>query len=158
MVLEDGQGILYAEGIKWLDRYKPFVRESPEVYRRKEWMRSWLLEGARAEKEGLGKVPGAPFLRDASVRVGVKKGGRDTRRRVFEGFVARDVRGVRGRRDRESGVERILEKIDWRKEGWFEEPRARRLRAGKKGENGEVVKNGERKKHIMISTKKYDRY
>ncbi|TGO43202.1 hypothetical protein BHYA_0002g00060 [Botrytis hyacinthi] len=158
MVLEDGQGILYAEGIKWLDRYKPFVRESPEVYRRKEWMRSWLLEGARAEKEGLGKVSGAPFLRDASVRVGVKKGGRDTRRRVFEGFVARDVRGVRGRRDQESGVERILEKIDWRKEGWFEEPRARRVRAGKKGENGEVVENGERKKHVMISTEKYDRY
>ncbi|KAF7940096.1 uncharacterized protein EAE98_000223 [Botrytis deweyae] len=158
MVLEDGQGILYAEGIKWLDRYKPFVRESPEVYRRKEWMRSWLLEGARAEKEGLRKVSGAPFLKDASVRVGVKKGGRDTRRRVFEGFVARDVRGVRGRRDRESGVERILEKIDWRKEGWFEEPRAKRARAGKKGENGEGGKKGERKKHIMISTEKYDRY
>ncbi|KAF5876410.1 uncharacterized protein Bfra_002814 [Botrytis fragariae] len=158
MVLEDSQGILYAEGIKWLDRYKPFVRESPEVYRRKEWMRSWLLEGARTEKEGLGKVSGAPFLRDASVRVGVKKGGRDTRRRVFEGFVARDVRGVRGRRDQESGVERILEKIDWRKEGWFEEPRARRVRNGKKGENGQVAKMGERKKHVMISTEKYDRY
>ncbi|KAF7943154.1 hypothetical protein EAE96_011096 [Botrytis aclada] len=145
MVLEDSQGILYAEGIKWLDRYKPFVRESSEVYRRKEWMRSWLLEGARAEKEGLGKVFGAPFLRDASVRVGVKKGGRDTRRRVFEGFVARDVRGVRGRRDLESGVERILEKIDWRKEGWFEEPKARRVRGGEKGANGEGVKKGERK-------------
>ncbi|KAF7883950.1 hypothetical protein EAF00_011262 [Botryotinia globosa] len=158
MVLEDGQGILYAEGIKWLDRYKPFVRESPEVYRRKEWMRSWLLEGARTEKEGLGKVSGAPFLRDASVRVGVKKGGRDARRRVFEGFVARDVTGVRGKRDQESGVERILEKIDWRKEGWFEEPRARRMRAGKKGENGEGVKNEGRKKHVMISTEKYDRY
>ncbi|TGO23025.1 hypothetical protein BPAE_0146g00030 [Botrytis paeoniae] len=155
MVLEDSQGILYAEGIKWLDRYKPFVRESPEAYRRKEWMRSWLLEGARAEKEGLGKVSGAPFLRDANVRVGVKKGGRDTRRRVFEGFVARDVRGGR---DQESGVERILEKIDWRKEGWFEEPRARRLRVGKKGENGEGVKKEERKKHVMISTEKYDRY
>ncbi|KAF7912508.1 uncharacterized protein EAF01_001529 [Botrytis porri] len=158
MVLEDGQGILYAEGIKWLDRYKPFVRESPEVYRRKEWMRSWLLEGARAEKERLGMVSGAPFLRDANVRVGVKNGGRDTRRRVFEAFVARDVRGVRGKRDQESGVERIFEKIDWRKEGWFEEPRARRVRTGKKGEKGEGVKKGERKKHVMISTEKYDRY
>ncbi|KAM3154225.1 hypothetical protein ABEW05_005364 [Botrytis cinerea] len=158
MVLEDSQGILYAEGIKWLDRYKPFVRESPEVYRRKEWMRFWLLEGARAEKEGLGTVFGAPFLRDASVRVGVKRRGRDTRRRVFEGFVARDVSGVRGRRDQESGVERILEKIDWRKEGWFEEPRARRMRTRERGEDGEEVKKGGRRKHVMISTEKYDRY
>ncbi|ESZ97839.1 hypothetical protein SBOR_1784 [Sclerotinia borealis F-4128] len=85
-------------------------------------------------------------------------GGRDTRRRVFEEFVS-----VGGRR-----VERVVQKVDWRREGWFEVPRARvqRVERGERGEReveAEVQPKMEeekkkKKKYVMISTAKYDKY
>ncbi|CAD6443108.1 ef576bc7-2172-4d41-97de-92937d1cfbe6 [Sclerotinia trifoliorum] len=51
-LLEDSTRTIYAEGIRYLDHYRPFVRESPELYRRKEFLRSWLLEVSRVEREG----------------------------------------------------------------------------------------------------------
>ncbi|EDN95222.1 hypothetical protein SS1G_11098 [Sclerotinia sclerotiorum 1980 UF-70] len=127
-LLEDSTRSIYAEGIKYLDQYRPFVRESPELYRRKEFLRSWLLEVSRVERER-GRVCGVPFLRGRLVRRGVRnsngvgKGGRDLRRRVFEGW-ARSGKGV----------ERVREKIDWRKEGWFEGVRVRRVERVKEAE------------------------
>ncbi|KAA8566188.1 hypothetical protein EYC84_008790 [Monilinia fructicola] len=143
VLLEDSQQMVYAEGLKWIHRCKPFLRESPEEYRRREYLREWMLELSRGEKEGMKRPRGTPFLADESVRRGVRKVGRDARRRFFEGFVGPGVEG-RGQ------VERVLEKIDWRKEGWFVAPKARVER----GEKGETLQ----KKYVMISTEKYRRY
>ncbi|KAB8293355.1 hypothetical protein EYC80_007677 [Monilinia laxa] len=130
VLLEDSQQMIYAEGLKWIHRCKPLLRESPEEYRRREYLREWMLEVSRGEREGM-KGPG-----------GTHRFWRMTRR-FFEGFVGPGVEG-RGQ------VERVLEKIDWRKEGWFVAPRARLDR----GENGEILQ----KKYVMISTEKYRRY
>ncbi|KAF7876669.1 hypothetical protein EAF04_001754 [Stromatinia cepivora] len=72
-LLEDSTRTIYAEGIRYLDHYKPFVRETPEIYRRKEFLRSWLLEVSRVDREG-GRVKGIPFLRGGVGEEGVEEG------------------------------------------------------------------------------------
>ncbi|KAJ8063929.1 hypothetical protein OCU04_007778 [Sclerotinia nivalis] len=89
-LLEDSTRAIYAEGIRYLDQYKPFVRESPELYRRKEFLRSWLLEVSRVERDG-GRVCGIPFLRGRLVRRGLGgEGG------ILGGGFLRDGWGVGG--------------------------------------------------------------
>lgn len=137
-LLEDSAEMRWCEGVIWASKLRPFLREGVEEYRRREWLREWLLVGSKGEDRGRG-ARGMPFLREEQVVRGVRKGGRDTRRRVFEGIVRRVGR---------KGGERVLEKVDWRKEGWFERPRGKR-----KGE-GALPKA---EKFVMIATSRYER-
>ncbi|QSZ33426.1 hypothetical protein DSL72_004994 [Monilinia vaccinii-corymbosi] len=172
VILEDSRQVLYAaEGLKWIHRLRPLVRETPEEYRRREYLREWMLAGAGAgaQREGVRGPSGMPFLVGSLVRRGVRRGGRDPRRRFFEGFVGPGVRvGGRGGGKGREQVERVLEKIDWRKEGWFVGPRVRKARVergvddgegeGEGGGEGKVEVPVVPRKYVMISTEKYQRY
>jgi len=131
---------------------------------------------------GWKRPAGMPWLMRKQVKKNVKvkilKGKRDTRRRIFEGFVpvVLDKEALlkekwMNRQHKRNGVKlddrarkRVLERVDWRKEGWFEQPRARPPKPTKgrrKGKGTGCLVDGKKeppKKYVSISTAKYDHY